>query len=288
MQKEGDRLDSQKTLLAINDIYPNLYEKEKKVAKFVINHPQEVSEMNIMELAAKSGVSDATVIRFSKKVGFQGFYHLKIALATECTDLRDGYILTLKSENVKANITSIFEHKINELRETMNTLDEKEVEESISLIHRCDTLYLFAAGNTNPVAEYASFQFNLAGVKTVVNKTPEAQINSAYLMKPSDVALAITYSGNTNMLLDVFTIAKQRRIPSICITGVANSPVAKLCNRTLRFVSMEKAFFEAFSSTKMNAMAVVDMLVMLVAQDKENNSLPYNSEREKVLAKYKV
>ena len=38
----------------------------------------------------------------------------------------------------------------------------------------------------------------------------------------------------------------------------------------------------------MNAMAVVDMLVMLVAQDKENNSLPYNSEREKVLAKYKV
>ena len=281
-------MSTQKTLMAIYDAYPNLFEKEKQVAEYIIAHPREVTEMNVSELAEKSNVSDATIIRFSKKVGFQGFYHLKIALAKESVELERSFMLTLQSGSTKADITEIFEHKINELRATMEALDEQEVEKCISLIRNCDTLHVFAAGNTNPVARYAAFQFGLAGIRTVVNVTPEAQIINAYLMKKTDVALGITYSGTTNMMLDVFSITKNMSVPSICITSFENSPVAQLCDHKLKFISTEHAFFEAFSSTKMNAMAVVDMLVLLVSQNGDNNTLPYNSEREEMLAKYKT
>lgn len=281
-------MNTQKTLMAIYDVYPTLYEKEKQVAEYIIAHPREVTEMNVTELAEKSNVSVATVVRFSKKVGFQGYYHLKIMLEKESVDIERSFLLSLKSNSVKADVREIFEYKIAELRETMEAIDGYEVEQCISLIRGCDTLFIFAAGNTNPVAKYAAFQFGLAGIRAICNTTLEAQINSAYLMKSTDVALGITYSGTTNMMLDIFSVAKKQHIPSICITSYVNSPVAQLCNHKLKFLSKERAFFEAFSSTKMNAMAVVDMLVLLVSQDREHNKLPYNSEREEILAKYKT
>lgn len=54
-------------LTEINEIYPELYEQEKKVADCILKNYQMVEDMSVMELAQKSDVSDATVMRFCKK-----------------------------------------------------------------------------------------------------------------------------------------------------------------------------------------------------------------------------
>ena len=53
--------------------YDNFYSAEKKVADFILNNPSQMLETNVSETAELSGVSDATVVRFCKRIGYTGF-----------------------------------------------------------------------------------------------------------------------------------------------------------------------------------------------------------------------
>ena len=63
--------------------YDSLYDAEKKVADYLISHPSEAIEMSVSELASHCDASQATIIRFCKKIGCKGFHQLKIKLAGE-------------------------------------------------------------------------------------------------------------------------------------------------------------------------------------------------------------
>ena len=60
-----------------------MYLAERKVAEYILEEPQNTIRLNVTELAEASGVSDATVIRMCKKLGYTGFYQMKICLAEE-------------------------------------------------------------------------------------------------------------------------------------------------------------------------------------------------------------
>ena len=71
------------TLDTIRSCYSEMFQAEKKVADYILKHPEEVVELNIAELAKRSETSDATVIRMCRHVGYSGFYQMKISLASE-------------------------------------------------------------------------------------------------------------------------------------------------------------------------------------------------------------
>ena len=58
-------------------------ESEQKVAEYVLAHPREVINLPITELAERIEVSEATIVRMCKQIGFRGFQELKINLALE-------------------------------------------------------------------------------------------------------------------------------------------------------------------------------------------------------------
>ena len=63
--------------------YDSLYDAEKKVADYVAGHQEDVINMSVAELAQNCATSQATVIRFCKKIGCEGFHKLKLKLAGE-------------------------------------------------------------------------------------------------------------------------------------------------------------------------------------------------------------
>ena len=65
----------------IRNNYNSLYAAEAKVADFILNNPAQALEANVSETAELSGVSDATVVRFCKRIGYAGFYQMKIQLS---------------------------------------------------------------------------------------------------------------------------------------------------------------------------------------------------------------
>ena len=70
-------------ILKIQAMRGNLSKSEQLVCDYIIQHPNEVIYLSVSELAAKSGVSDATVIRTSQKIGNGSYQELKISLAQD-------------------------------------------------------------------------------------------------------------------------------------------------------------------------------------------------------------
>ena len=67
-------------LEVIKDNYGKIFSAEKKVADFVLEHPQEAVDANVSELAKASGVSDATVVRMCHHLGYKGYYQFRLML----------------------------------------------------------------------------------------------------------------------------------------------------------------------------------------------------------------
>lgn len=63
----------------------------KKVADYILSHAHEVVNYSVTELSEKSHASEATIVRTCKKLGYQGYYHLKIALAKEVINPDNSY-----------------------------------------------------------------------------------------------------------------------------------------------------------------------------------------------------
>lgn len=56
---------------------------ERRVAEYLLAHPEEGYLLSITELAMGSGVSEATVVRLAKTLGYRGYQELRIALARD-------------------------------------------------------------------------------------------------------------------------------------------------------------------------------------------------------------
>jgi len=118
-------------LIDIKNVYSELFEKEKNVADYVLYHFSHVVDMSVMELAQKSGVSDATVMRFCKKAGFKGFYHFKISLIKDMSLSVEPSSGDIIMNDIEKAISKVFLAKVDGLQRCAKMLDSDVVKHCI-------------------------------------------------------------------------------------------------------------------------------------------------------------
>ena len=70
-------------IYTIRSQYSSLSTKEKQIADFILENPKESVNPSIEELAERIGISESTMVRFAKKLGYSGYQRFRIALARE-------------------------------------------------------------------------------------------------------------------------------------------------------------------------------------------------------------
>ena len=275
-------------LSTIKSFYPSLHNAEKKVADFILEHGDEVTKITITELAERSDVSDATVVRFCQRIGYKGFYQMKIALAQDMVHPMNGFHPTVSRDNISESIKNIFMLTVNNLKETAFSIDSQDVKKCVQLIDGCHTLYIFAAGNSCPIAVDAAYKFTKIGIRTVISNTPEMQVSSAHLMTRKDVALAISHSGGSKLVLTCLQIAKAQNAKTICITNFVKSPIGKISDHHITTTAHDNVFYDDSVITRISEMAVIDMLFFLLADLRMKDSLDRFKKTEDALSDYKL
>ncbi|SMC24231.1 transcriptional regulator, RpiR family [Clostridium acidisoli DSM 12555] len=279
---------SKNVLDKIFAVYDSLYEAEKKIADYVINNQEEIIEMTVSELSAKSSVSEATIIRFCKKCELKGFHDLKINLAKEMVNSEETSTSNdIDIKNIGQSLKNILANKIEEIKQTISMMDEDVVREILTIIKNARIVQFVAVGNTLPVALDGAYKFNQMGIASVVNTIWETQLAFAYTLTDKDVVIAISNSGSSKKLLTLVDIAKEKKAATISITNHENSPLANRCEYQINTATREKLFMDEFSFSRVSAMTVIEVLYLLLTSEKRD-AYSWISQHEQSIAEDKI
>ncbi len=229
--------------------------KEKKLAEFVIVHPEDVIDMSITEMADVLGVGEGTVVRFCQKLGFPGFHAFKIALAKSLGRQED-----LKES--KDVLTTVKENHVKAIEETSKLLklNEKAVYQCAEKIASCRRLYLLGVGASGVTALDAYYKFMRIGIDARHMMDPHLQMMDLSNCCEKDCVLAFSQSGSTAVVVDMARLAKQNGACVIAITGYNKSPLTSYADFVLLTAIRENPFQSGAIRSKIAQLHVLEVL----------------------------
>ena len=264
---------SQSVLDCITVLYDQLFDAEKKIAKFILNNPKKVVDMTVSELAEISDVSIASVSRFCRKVGLKGFAQLKISLAQELVDThKSGEISNdISVDNIPQSLQNILANKITELKQTVNLINTDEFREILEGIRDASRVQVIVVGNTIPVAIDAAFKFNELGIPTTAGTIWETQLSYSFTLGNGDVLIAISNSGESDKVLEAVKIANNNKAMTIGITNSPHSAIGEEVQYHITTATREKLFLDEFCFSRVSASTVIEIIFLFLTEMIENS-----------------
>lgn len=273
MKGENQMNQSQSVLDCITVLYDQLFDAEKKIAKFILNNPKKVVDMTVSELAEISDVSIASVSRFCRKVGLKGFAQLKISLAQELVDThKSGEVSNdISVDNIPQSLQNILANKITELKQTVNLINTDEFREILEGIRDASRVQVIAVGNTIPVAIDAAFKFNELGIPTTSGTIWETQLSYSFTLGKGDVLIAISNSGESDKVLEAVKIANNNKAMTIGITNSPHSAIGEEVQYHITTATREKLFLDEFCFSRVSASTVIEVIFLFLTEMIENS-----------------
>ena len=262
-------MDSPNLIRRMADNQQSLRKSEAKVATYVLAHANDVIKMRIVDLAAQSEVSEPTVIRFCRALGFDGFQSFKLQLAQQ---LGLGSVYTqfaVDDNDTVADLgNKVFDTTIGSLLTVRDELNPEVLEQAINTISNARRVEFSGFGASGSVAADAQHKFFRLQLSTAAYTDPHIQHMSAISLSTEDVVVAISQSGETQALLQSVNLAREA---GATVIGVApqNTSISHQCSIPI-YVNMEEDL-QSFTpvSSRIAHLVVIDVLATGVARHRK-------------------
>jgi RpiR family carbohydrate utilization transcriptional regulator len=261
------------TALRIRSIYDDLGEAEKRIANLLLENPKEIIHYSITELAEKSNVSEATVVRFSRKLGFTGYQELKIVFAQETVSPLQSIHEEIKEDDqVPDVLNKVFQSIIESLGHTKQVLDFKQLEKAAEAILQARKVLIFGLGNSAPIAMDAQHKFLRTGIECSAYSDNHLQAIVASHLLPEDVVIGISHSGSSKDIVEALQLAKECGATTICITNYGKSPILK-CSDIYLFTASQETYYRISAlASRIAQLGIIDTLNVYIAFRKKEQA----------------
>ncbi len=258
-------MESPNLIRRIADSQSVLRKSEAKVASFVLENANDVINMRIVDLAASAEVSEPTVIRFCRAIGYNGFKAFKLQLAQQ---LGLGGVYTQFAVDDTDTVTDlrnkVFDTTVGSLITVRDELDPSVMEQAINTISKARRVEFYGFGASGSVAADAQHKFFRLQLSTSAYTDPHIQHMSAISLGSEDVVVAISQSGQSRALLQSVRLAREAGATVIGLAPM-NTPLSQQCSIPI-YVNM-KEDHQAFApvSSRIAHLVVIDVLATGVA-----------------------
>ena len=227
----------------ISNNYYNLTSSEKKIADYIISEPEKVQQSGISDLADACGTAMATISRFSRKIGYDSFNAMRIAIA-HAVSSKSGpsELLTGKvtmDDSFDEECQKIRTADIAVLTQTYDLIDEKKYLEAVQYLLKANKVICMGQGGSVIIAMEAAHLFSTVSGKFNCVQDSHMQVITLSNMSENDVLLYFSYSGSVRDMIDNFNLAKKRGVRTILFTRFPKSPGAEMADIVLQCGSSE-------------------------------------------------
>ena len=164
-------------LLRIENSLPNLSKSERKVAEYIRGNPRGIIDLSVAALADACGVSDPTVVRAYKKLGFSGYEDLKLTLAQATVSPDEIIHEEISAEDsVQAVRDKVFQSAVLALQFTRDMLEPETLAAAAQLLMNARKIVIFGLGGSAPVAMDLHHKLLRLGLNAAVYTDPHLQV----------------------------------------------------------------------------------------------------------------
>ncbi len=241
-------------------------ESERKAAEYILAHTMEVINLPITQLAEQIGVSEATIVRMCKKVGFRGFQELKIALAMEnVPPLKTVHEAIQEDDDLSAVLKKVFFANISAMEATLNVLSIGELERAVEALDAAERIYIFGVGGSAPIAIDAAHKLMKTGKAVIAYTDTHMQAMAASLTRAGDVVIGISHSGSSRDIIESLEMARKNGAVTIGLTTHARAPMDRVLDIKLSTCSNETFYRTESTSSRIAQLSIIDTLFIVLS-----------------------
>jgi glucokinase len=254
-----------KLLERVRQARSELSAAEQRVADLVLAQPRSVLNDPIMDIAQRAGVSQPTVVRFCRSLGYAGLSDFKLKLASGLTGtIPVSHTQVRRTDSALELGAKVLDNTAAALLAVRDHLNTAAVERCIDTLLAARRIEFYAVGHYAVVAQDAQYKFLRFGVSSTAITEPRLQGMAAAALKAGDVVVAVSGSGKMTDLLKSVDTALEAGAKVIALSP-SHSPLARRATQTIAIDHPEDVATQIPMISRILYLAVIDILAVGVA-----------------------
>lgn len=227
-------------------------ELDRQIAKFIGNNLEKVAYMRVRELALATHVSPATIVRFSKKMGFDSFPEIRIMLKQQLDNSQE----ILGQEEIRRGLlpTEVFPANF-----------DQQIILLVEKLKKADLIHCVGLGASGIMAEYAARQFSTLGYRSFASTSayfPYLSPKKSIKKNSQEVCLFFSVSGETMEVVQTARLVEKSPIYTVSVTSQKNNTLASLVDLDIVYQSSyDRIDYNADLSSQLPVVFLIESLV---------------------------
>jgi DNA-binding MurR/RpiR family transcriptional regulator len=255
----------------ITDQFNQLTKSEKRIANYLRKHQEECAFLSAAELATRLELSEATIVRFARSMGFESYPDMRKLLQNSYRQ-RVTHSARLRGRLGDLRETGdVFERlvvsDIDYMTQALETVDRKELDRAVELIRSHKRLFVFGVGPSVSLVDLIEIRLTRFGYQVIPLKTGGREIlDSMLLMTKDDLLFTICFFDVSSTLQFVLDYVNEIKCPVIMLTDTLGSILGSRADVVL---AAKRGPMSEFHSLVV-PMTIINSLMLSVANEEKN------------------
>ncbi len=265
-----------------------LTKSQQRIASYLLASYDEAAFLSAADLAERLDVSEATVVRFAKAIGYEGFPELRRCLQelfrarmTPATRLQ--HKLSELASSQGHVLAKVIDMEVQDLTEAAHTVDPADFDRAVEILLNGQRIFVFGSGPSGILADLAELRLRRLGILTIgMTESGRHLLEKLQLVQQGDVVLATGFHTVRAELVAVLDHARSKSCHSILLTDTLGPA---LRGKVEVILAARRGPVSTFHSLTV-PMSILNALILAVAMARPDESLAALNQLERMRAAY--
>jgi DNA-binding MurR/RpiR family transcriptional regulator len=255
----------------ISERFPQLTKSEKRIANYLNQNQDEAAFLSAGEIADRLQLSEATMVRFARTLGFDNYPAMRVALQESFRHrLTHSSRLRSRLDDLRSG-GDIFERlvasEMDYLTEALQTVDREALNAAVELLRTHARIFVFGLGPSISLVDLLEIRLTRSGRHVIpLNTSGREMLEPMLLMNSNDLLIAFGFFNLTPSLQMVLDYANQHKTPVILVTDTLGPLVGDQADIVL---AARRGPISSFHSLTVPMTIINSLLLALTAADQE-------------------
>ncbi len=272
------QLDNSQELSAIRgrivEAFDTLSRKQQRLARYFLDHEEDIAFASASDVGKKNGVSAATVVRFGRALGYEGYTDLQNHIRATFSHYRTSSQRLAErisegsfADNISAHVADV---NIRNIQETLHQISPDTLNQAVDEIIAAERIRIFGGGLSTAAAMMAEYSLTMLGfpVRAIVNGGLSQTLEISTLTDRDTVILISIW----RYLRDAVEVADYAQAVGATTIALTDSPVSPIA-RTANYVFIAATERAAHSRSLTGIISLIDLINATIVSKRPKQSM---------------